>query len=245
MDTIGIIGGGWLAKKWINQFSETKFIITNRQTISMENNPNVIRQIAFEIGKNQLNELDWKGCDLIVIAIPFSSKNSTENNLLMAKSLIRSLSKIELPIILLSSTSIYPNTPTLINESNLDTLLNLSCVENEFKSIKNCTILRLGGLMGNERKLSKYIKEGDLTVVNYVHYSDVFNAITHIFSNKLWNNTYNLVAPYHPTKKELTHFEMKGELISVLPNTKQRIIDSSKILKTGFLFKHENPLFFP
>jgi NAD dependent epimerase/dehydratase family enzyme len=109
--------------------------------------------------------------------------------------------------------------------------------------------------MGGERIPAKYfagktINTGQ-TPVNYVHQEDVIQIITMILEKDFWNETFNVVSPEHPMRKEVylkncadlgfekPIFEEPTELIPY------KIISPQKlILRTGYKFKFSNPLDF-
>lgn len=245
MLTIGIIGAGWLGNKWVERFKDESFIISNRQKNQLQKAKNVKRQIVYNIGVDTLNPSDWETCDFIVCMIPFSSRSTALENEKKAADLFTEVLKCNKPIFLISSTGIYPDHKKTFFENEIELNKNLFVVEQKLSTLPTLTILRLGGLMGAERHLSKYKKVGDEQVVNYIHYADVFHAVKHVFENKLWNKTFNLVAPLHPCKKDLIHYELTDEEIKTTINLKeQRIISSKSIEDTGFIFRHPNPLYF-
>ena len=72
----------------------------------------------------------------------------------------------------------------------------------------NVTILRLGGLLGYNRIPGKYVKgQKDMTTgsipVNYIHRDDAVGVIINILENGVVNETFNIVAPMHSTRKEV------------------------------------------
>lgn len=169
-------------------------------------------------------------------------------------------------IIYVSSTSVYPELNRVVFEEDITTpetsasptmvkaeiLLREFC---EFCSI-NLTILRCGGLMGYDRIPAKYfagwkgLTTGDIAV-NYVHRDDVIKIIKTIIDNNIWNETFNIVSPIHPKRKEIytkNCEELGYEMPEfVTPNEAQpfKIISPQKWLEhSKYTFIYENPLDF-
>ncbi len=242
MYKIGIIGCGWLAQKWINS-STNHFRITTRTGIPPVSSKNIIETISFDASSETLNVPNWKDCDYIICSIPFSKRNSIVQNQQMALNAISGLINLNKPIIVLSSIGVYTQEKGVIREINKSLNESILTAENHFKHHLRTTILRLGGLMGEDRYLSKYLSEGDNQPVNHIHYQDVIKAIEWVNYNAKWDETYNIVAPEHPTRKEIITLQKTGKSLKDKPNN-ARIIDSSKIIKQGFTFDKPNPLLY-
>lgn len=160
-------------------------------------------------------------------------------------------------IIYTSSTSVYPDLKSELNEED-EVIENhaLIRVENLLKNLpQNVTILRCGGLMGGERIPAKYfagktINTGKIPV-NYVHQEDVIQIITMILEQEFWNETFNVISPEHPIREEIylknceefgyekPIFEAPSEEIPF------KIISPQKLIqRTGYKFIYDNPLNF-
>jgi hypothetical protein len=74
--------------------------------------------------------------------------------------------------------------------------------------------------------------------------------IAWIVQKGLWDQTFNGVAPYHPRRKEI--YEQNVASFGIAPprgyaqfqKGVDRVIDSRKILETGFQFAFPDPLHF-
>ena len=156
--------------------------------------------------------------DILVISIPPKlSKNEQDFHPNQIKSVVEhiKLSPIK-EIVFVSSTSIYPDlnrvvvendvtapeqspSPALVEAENL--LLNL-------RKDRKVSILRHGGLLGYNRIPGKYVRgQKDMTTasipVNYIHRDDAAGIISSILKKGLVNETFNIVAPLHPTRREI------------------------------------------
>ena len=128
--------------------------------------------------------------------------------------------------------------------------------ENIIKNQKNfdLTVIRFGGLLGDDRVPGRYFSGKEEVAgdppVNYIHRTDAIGAVDWIIEKGLWNETYNIVCPYHPTKKAV--FEKNAhDLGFPPPNTykqknasKWKCISPEKFINTGFKFQYEDPLTF-
>jgi nucleoside-diphosphate-sugar epimerase len=202
---------------------------------------------------------DFLSSDVLIICIPpRAGKYGEDFHVQQIQSLIQHLPSSPIQsIIYTSSTSVYPDLNREVNEDD-EVIENhaLIRVENLLKTLpQNVTILRCGGLMGEERIPAKYfagktINTGEIPV-NYVHQQDVIQIITMILEKDFWNKTFNVVSPIHPIRKEiyLKNCEDLGfekpifeEPIEVIP---YKIISPQKlILRTGYEFLFSNPLDF-
>jgi nucleoside-diphosphate-sugar epimerase len=264
---ISILGCGWLGLP-LGKFLVAKGHVVKGSTTSTDKMPFIQRagiepfllkfspQIQAQL-ENDITQFLDSGI-LISCIPPRANKYGEDFHVQQIQSLIDNLSTSSVKsIIYTSSTSVYPELNREMTEDD-EVIENhaLIKVENLLKSLpQNITILRCGGLMGGERIPAKYfagktINTGQ-TPVNYVHQYDVIQIITMILEKGFWNETYNVVSPEHPMRKEvyLKNCEDLGfekpifeEPIEPIP---YKIISPQKlILRTGYKFKFSNPLEF-
>jgi len=119
-------------------------------------------------------------------------------------------------IIFISSTGIYPDLNRIVSEEDVvspgqSASPDFVIAENLILALRpeiTVSVLRLGGLIGYERIPGKYVKgqkdmiTGDLPV-NYIHPDDAAEIIVTMIENGVVNETFNIVAPLHPTRKEI------------------------------------------
>lgn len=149
-------------------------------------------------------------------------------------------------VLFVSSTSVYGDENGLVNEK---TILNpetesgkqLLLAEEILKKNQNfeTTILRFGGLIGEDRHPVKFLAgkenlENPDAPVNLIHQNDCIQIIEEIINQSKWNEVFNAVAPFHPTRGE--YYTQKAiELNLVLPKFSseksniKKIISSEKI----------------
>jgi nucleoside-diphosphate-sugar epimerase len=174
----------------------------------------------------------------------------------LAKHILNNFKEKPLPkIIFVSSTSIYPDKNQIATE-NTEVLENhvLVKVETLLKgSFDKLTILRLGGLMGYDRFPSKYYQNKSVanwaTGVNYIHRDDAILLINNILEKNIWNETFNICSPIHPTRKEILvkNCEDLGLDWPIFTENSShenfKIISPEKIISwTNYQFKYANPL---
>ncbi|MES2794829.1 MAG: SDR family NAD(P)-dependent oxidoreductase [Bacteroidota bacterium] len=160
-------------------------------------------------------------------------------------------------IIFISSTSVYPdNCQTVTEESSVDENHILIKVENLLKNtFEKITILRAGGLMGYDRFPAKYYAgkplENWASGVNYIHRDDAILLIYNIIENNIWNETFNVCSPIHPSRKEIIEkncMDLNLDLpIFIEPELPipYKIISPEKLIsETNYQFKYPNPLDF-
>ncbi len=148
----------------------------------------------------------------------------------------------------MSSTGIYPQVKKYIDEDTFpaEQLDNtLFAIEKLFlEKIPELNILRLGGLMGQDRMFYKYYKEaGRNEAVNHVHYQDICRVIEKMMLLELNGKIYNVVAPLHPTKGEVYAYQTKtGIDASLVSQEENRTISSDKMIRElGYAFVFPDP----
>lgn len=96
--------------------------------------------------------------------------------------------------------------------------------------------------MGDNRQLSKYKVINIDAPVNHVHYKDVISVIEKMIEVKSSAKLYNVVAPKHPTKKEVISAQ-KGQWSQVCFSSNYgRLVSSKKIEdELGYTFIYPNP----
>lgn len=221
MKTISILGCGWLgfplAKEFIKSGFEVKGSTTSAKKLSsLMANRIIPFQINLDPDVKGENLKSFFECDYLVINIPPQGKaNVEEFHLLQIKSVIEQLNNSHCrKIIFISSTSVYGNNNSEVNEDDptqpeTDSGKALVKVEEYLRAEQNLevTIIRFGGMIGEDRNPAYYFAgrkniPGGNIPVNLIHQTDCIGIIKTIIENEIWNETINGVSPYHPTKKE-------------------------------------------
>ncbi|AXH10188.1 atypical short-chain dehydrogenase/reductase [Malaciobacter halophilus] len=253
MKTVSILGCGWLGlevgktlyKKGFNVQASTT---TNKKIQKLKKEGFTSFLIDTKKENNDLR--DFLNCDILLICIP----SRVDNFLEFLDKIYQDLKKTH--IILISSTSIYPNENKdfdedyHINKTNCGKKNVYEIEEFCKENFSKLTILRCAGLMGYDRFAAKYfhnkvVKDSNKKV-NFVHKDDVVCAIEQVIKTSTFD-TFNLCSKQHPTKKQLYSFQAKNKNIKILnfentENYNNRIIIGNKITnKLNFSYKFDNP----
>ncbi|QES93818.1 hypothetical protein F0358_14345 [Empedobacter brevis] len=235
-----IIGKGWLGKRLENEL-ENEFLIETTKRVSDTEN---CFSIDFDAYKAEKITTDYY---FIIVTIPFGRRNNFDDLQKRFHHLIQYIGAYENQLILLSTTSIYSESSGEISEEN-NLIDPYYSIENQLKEKYNqLVILRLGGLMGDDRYLSKYLNFDTPNlkqVINHIHYKDVCQIIEKIITTNKNNAIYNVVAPEHPTKEEVLEYQLNRKIIPS-KNRIGRVISSQKIqTEFNYEFLYPNPIYF-
>jgi len=270
MKTISIIGLGWLGKPLGILLSDKGLRVLGSTT--SEEKVKRLSSKDLEVLRFSLNpHPEGVGfhalfqSETLVVNIPPRSRSGNGEFHLEQLKYLRSLidsSPIK-RVIFVSSTGIYPESPskekyaeefplTLENTGN-EILLRAELLMGKDRNY-DLTIVRFGGLMGKDRIPGKYFsgKENVAghTRVNFIHQNDAVGIMAWVIEKELWNQTFNGVAPIHPLRSDI--YEKNAAELGIAPPASyqnelegiDRLIDSSKILQTGYEFEFPDPLGF-
>lgn len=223
---IGIVGCGWLAKPLSHELSKDLHV----ECFSRESTKD--------------DSLFWQN-DIVIIAI------NTKDNYLNTLQKIAALTKPTCEIILMSSTSVYREFDSDVDENALITKTSLIKEAEDLllNSKERVLILRLGGLMGEDRVAGRWKSATDFSdgFVNYIHRDDVINIVKMMIKSGVNQGIYNLVAPVHPTRKEI-HKKNSRKFGSEIGNfqgfSNRRVLADKLIKEFEYTFLHPNPLEF-
>lgn len=224
--TIGIVGCGWLGKP-LAQALKTSF------------------DVECFCRDTTTDESPFWQRDIIIISI------HTKDNYLQSAQKINSLVPLTSTIILMSSTSVYREFECEVDEN---AKITKSSLQKEVEDLllhsrEKIIVLRLGGLMGEDRIAGRWSKASAFEdgFVNYVHRDDVIGVVKLFLENDNRHKIYNVVAPMHPTRKEVhaKNSQKFGLQLGSFTGFSHRIVHS-KMLEDEFKYKfiHPNPLEF-
>ena len=185
--------------------------------------------------------------DVLIISITSKSIDDFKNLISQIEN-----SKVR-KVILISSTSVYPNANGIVTEESPIKISALTEIENLFRNNKlfQSTIIRFGGLFGYERQPGNFIKEGKKIenpegYINFIHRDDCNQIIEKIIENNTWNKTLNACSDSHPKRREFYKKEFK-KLGKPDPEFNEESLNDYKIvssekLKTllDYKFKYSN-----
>lgn len=256
MKSISILGCGWLgfpiAKELIMKGNLVKGSTTSSSKLS------VLRQEKIHPFLIQLQEDKILGevvaflekSSVLIIDIPPKLRgNASENFVQKIKNLIPFIEKSSIKnVIFISSTSVYNDDNKIVTEA--DTSLpetesgkqlleteKLLCSSTHFQT----TILRFGGLIGNDRNPIHYLSgksqiENPFAPINFIHQDDCIAVIIKIISMDVWGEIFNAVAPFHPNRK--TYYIEKAMKLGLdLPNFNEskpslgKTVSSDKLIR--------------
>ncbi len=250
MQTLGIIGYGWLGNHIAEKLSDRYQIFATTTTPAKAQDLNAKGYHATLVSFP--NELDaeiqaWevaKELDAIIISVPFSGLRGAQipmND--KRRNLLNFLSDYRGQLFYTSSTGVYPQTEKEFTEDDLPA----EEVESEsfiLEQFPQTNILRLAGLMGDQRLLKNYNISNLNQLVNHIHYADICSVIEKMLEQKSRSKVYNIVAPIHPSKEEVINAQ-KGLPYSGERTTKGRTISTAKLIQElDFEFEYPDPRYF-
>ncbi len=262
MRKISILGCGWLGLPLAKMLLEKGFLV-NGSTTTFEK-ISVMENAGIHSFKIELHEdtmvgdihLFLQNSELLIIDIPPKLRgNSTENFVKKIHNLIPFIEKSAVTkVLFVSSTSVYADDNSTVVPVTEGTVPNpdteggkqLLQVEKLLQSNANfkTTVIRFGGLIGDDRHPIQFLAgrkniENPNGPINLIHQKDCIGIILAILQktqNKEWNwnQTFNAVAPFHPTRKE--YYTQKAQELNLpLPEfdatqpSKGKIISSEKV----------------
>lgn len=235
MTQISILGCGWLglplAKALLKNGFAVKGSTTSFEKLSVMKNTGIQ---GFQI---ELSETEIKGnvypflenSKVLIIDIPPKLRvNSKEDFVSKIKNFIPFIEKSSIKnVLFISSTSVYgdsssfdcaqDDTLSVTEETKLnpDTESGKQLVQAEqlLQSNSNfkTTILRFGGLIGEDRHPIKFLAgrtniENPNAPINLIHQADCIGIILKILCHtepvEVWSQSFNAVTPFHPSRKE-------------------------------------------
>jgi len=223
--SIGIIGCGWLGNPLANELSKTHKVQCFHRAETTDTS-------------------NFYQNDLIIIAI------NTKDNYLATLRKISTLTKPSAQVILMSSTSVYREFDKEIDETATITL-EAKQIEAErlLQNLrKQVLILRLGGLMGEDRISGKWKSVSTFSdgPVNYIHKDDVINSIKFLIEKDVKEGLFNCVAPEHPLRSQVHEKNAKAFNLQLgsFEGLSHRVVQSKRLEELGYKFLRPNPLDF-
>lgn len=271
MKKVSIIGLGWLgeAAGLLLQMQGYRVIGSSTRSEKVE----LLREKGLDAVHFALDP-EPKGTDysrlfdseILVVTLPPRSRQGDGEAYLQQLASLRDLvaNSAVKQVIFISSTGIYPNENKAapyteevgISESTAgNAILYRAEALMGTSSRYDLTVLRMGGLMGEDRIPGTYFAGKEQVVghtrVNFIHQVDAAGMIAWVINQGLWNQTFNGVAPEHPLRREV--YQHNASALGIpLPASFQdaadeevgRLISSEKIVSTGFTFDYPDPLTF-
>ncbi len=260
MKRICIVGIGWLGEELAIALKKQGHYVIGTTSSSAKIdalNTKVDELLIFNLTDNSFNALSF--FDILIYTIPpFSSDRYGQ----LSCSFFEKVLKINpnATVIYTSSTSVYGNNASEVNEHSLlepssssaNKIVEVEkCIQQYFK---NWAICRLGGLVGGMRHPVKFLagRSGvskPLAPINLLHREDAVGAIVYLLKNfKL--GIYNLCCENHPLKNVFYNYVAEQNSMQTIgfdknDNSKDKIVTCNAIKKRGFEFKYTSPYDFP
>lgn len=231
MTQISILGCGWLGLPLAKALLENGFLVKGSTTsvgkLSILKNSG-IQAFQIELSETKIQgEVDsfLENSKILIIDVPPKLRgSSTDPSTALRMTFVEKIKNV-IPfiekstvenVLFISSTSVYGDTSTSLSvteetELNPDTESGRQLVQTEqlLQSNSNfkTTILRFGGLIGEDRHPIKFLAgrkniENPNAPINLIHQEDCVGIIQKIIELNSWNETFNAVTPFHPSRKE-------------------------------------------
>jgi nucleoside-diphosphate-sugar epimerase len=270
MTKISILGCGWLglplAKALIAKGNSVNGSTTSQDKLSILKdariNPFLVTVESESVSENITVFLAER--EILIIDIPPKLRTvdpSSEKKVFVEKikNLIPFIEKSTIQkVLFVSSTSVYGDNNGLVTEKTIpnpdtESGKQLLLAEKLLQENQNfeATILRFGGLIGEDRHPVKFLAgkeniENPDAPVNLIHQNDCIGIIEAIINQSNWNEVFNAVAPFHPIREE--YYAQKAAQMNLpLPNFSseksniKKAISSKKIENSlNYQFKLEN-----
>ena len=248
---ISILGCGWLGLPLATALISTNFSVkgstTSQNKLSVLEE-NKIQSFLLSLNENEINgnvDAFLENSEVLIIDIPPKLRgNSTENFVAKIKTLIPFIEKSSVTkVLFVSSTSVYADDNSIVTEETTpkpETEGGKQLLEAE-KLLQNnatfqTTILRFGGLIGEDRHPIKFLAgreniENPDGAINLIHQKDCIGIIMKIIETNSWNETFNAVSTFHPTR--VAYYTQKAiELNLVLPKFNHKKASFGKIISS-------------
>jgi len=234
MTQISILGCGWLGLPLAKALLENGFSVKGSTTSNEK--LSVLENLGIQAFKIKLSETKIQGgidsflenSKILIIDVPPKLRGSEKDpSTTLRMTFVEKINNV-IPfiekssienVLFISSTSVYGEDNSMVTEEtelNPDTESGKQLVQTEqlLQSNSNfkTTILRFGGLIGEDRHPIKFLAgrkniENPNAPINLIHQEDCIGIILEILrqaqNDKLeWNETFNAVTPFHPSRKE-------------------------------------------
>ena len=247
-NNISILGCGWLGLPLALTLTKNGYSIKGSTTseikVKLLNN-NGVQPFIIDLSNRESEFEEFLNSEVLIIAIP-------SKNIVGFKNLISHIENSKIKnILFISSTSVYPNSNSIVTEEHLIYKTPLSEIELLFKTNTNfkSTILRFGGLIGYDRKPGNFFKNGKAinypdAFINLIHRDDCIQIIKELIAKNIWNKTLNACTDTHPKKRDFYTKEFKKEgrnnpTFNELASNEYKIINSDQlksILNYNFIY---------
>lgn len=265
MKQISILGCGWLglplAKALIEKGNSVKGSTTSENKLSVLENAGinpfivVLSEVEETFESESVSEnisTFLAESEILIIDIPpklraVQNLSTSIEEMIFVKKIKNLIPFIERSVVkkvlFVSSTSVYGDDNEFITEETIPNpetesgkqlLLAENLLQNNSKF--ETTILRFGGLIGEDRHPVKFLAgkeniENPDAPVNLIHQKDCIAIIEEIINQSKWNEVFNAVAPFHPTR-EVYYTQKAVEMNLPLPKFSSEKTNIKKIISS-------------
>ena len=228
MTKISILGCGWLgfplAKALLEKNFSVKGSTTSMDKLSILENEGISPFLISLDSKSVSGSIETflQESNTLIIDIPPKLRGiNSESFVEKIATLIPFIEKSAVKnVLFISSTSVYAEENDNVTEEtplNPDTESGKQLVEAEQILQNNTnfktTIIRFGGLIGEDRHPVKFLAgrenlDNPEAPINLIHQEDCIGIILKIIETDCWNETFNAVAPFHPSRS--TYYTQKA-----------------------------------
>jgi nucleoside-diphosphate-sugar epimerase len=269
MSQISILGCGWLGLPLAKSLLEKGYLVqgstTSIEKISILKSegitPYIVSLSAVEVSDETKTsiELFLNNSEILIIDIPPKLRGDSKENFVgKIQTLVPFIEQSPIKkVLFVSSTSVYSDDNATITEEfkpnpDSESGRQLLATEKMLQSNSNfkTTVVRFGGLIGHDRHPIKFLAgrkniENPNAPINMIHQEDCIGIIEAVLNTSSWNETFNAVAPFHPSRKE--YYTQKAIAFGLpLPEFDEskpsigKLILSTKIEEVlGYTFKKE------
>ena len=193
-----------------------------------------------------------KDVDVLVINVPPNLRKQPEGNYVKRMELLSEQIKSSgiSHVVFVSSTSVYGNIDGDITEDSVPhpvTNSGKQLLASEQLFLENhsfsTAVIRFGGLIGEDRHPVNSLSGKELTnggeLINLIHRKDCILMIQTIIENNYWNEIFNGVYPFHPTKAEYYTLEArKRNIPPPIYTESSRVVSKKKVIFRNFYVKN-------
>lgn len=251
MQKIGIIGCGWLGLRLANHLSKKFEIFTTttsndkkEQLFTKGLKPTITSFTDYQLLEKMEKWNVISDLDVVIITVPFSEKiccvSSLYNRVQNLHSFIGGYKK---QLFFMSSTGVYPDFEKEFSEEDISTnsVTGERMIKGKYPQVN---ILRLSGLMGDERLLCNYTVSNLNFAVNHIHYMDVCLIIEKMIVLNSQSKIYNVVTQIHPSKAEVINAQKNIPFFQECKPKGKRISSAKLVSELDFEFQYSDPRYF-
>ncbi|MGG5207411.1 hypothetical protein ACQWU4_00590 [Chryseobacterium sp. MIQD13] len=248
MKKTGIVGCGWLGSRIADSMSKQYRIystVTTKDKAEEFNSRGFNTSVAsfpdFQLEEKIAQWTDIKDMDILIITIPLSGKSCCVSALYnRIQNLLSFIGDFKGQMFVMSSTGVYPDGPGEYTEESLssDNVPGERMIKNKYPQVN---ILRLAGLMGDNRLLKNYAVSNPEAPVNHIHYEDICRVIERMTERCSEGKLYNVAAPQHPSKAQVINAQTNLPSPEKIAGEGKIILSSKLVAELDFVFNYPNP----